>query len=73
MLAILILMAIFAPLITPDRPDAQAFLTAGAGLSRRREHWFGIDDLGRDFFTRIVYGARVSLTIGFAAAAVQRR
>jgi ABC-type dipeptide/oligopeptide/nickel transport system permease subunit len=33
------------------------------------EFWFGVDDLGRDFFTRIVYGARVSLTIGFAAAA----
>ena len=29
---------------------------------------FGVDDLGRDFFARIVYGARMSLTIGFSAA-----
>lgn len=34
------------------------------------EHWFGTDDLGRDMFTRIAYGARVSLTIGIAAAII---
>ena len=66
-LAILILMAIFAPLITPAPPDAQLFLTEALAFPSS-EHWFGVDNLGRDFYTRIVYGARVSLTIGFAAA-----
>jgi peptide/nickel transport system permease protein/oligopeptide transport system permease protein len=62
------LAAIFAPLFTKTSPDAQAFLTQALAFPSS-EFWFGVDDLGRDFFTRIVYGARVSLTIGFAAAA----
>ena len=67
-LGVITLMAILAPLITPAGPNEQAFLTEALGFPSAA-HWFGIDDLGRDFFTRIVYGARVSLTIGFAAAA----
>ena len=66
-LAVLLLMAIFAPLITKTGPNDQAFLTQ-AYAPPSAEFWFGVDDLGRDFFTRIVYGARVSLSIGFAAA-----
>lgn len=66
-LAILILMAIFAPLLTPAPPDAQLFLTEALAFPSP-QHWFGVDNLGRDFYTRIVYGSRVSLTIGFAAA-----
>lgn len=66
-LAILILMAIFAPFITKTGPNAQSFLTQALAFPSS-EFWFGVDDLGRDFFTRIVYGARVSLTIGFSAA-----
>lgn len=34
------------------------------------QHWFGTDDLGRDVFTRVWYGARISLTIGIAAACI---
>ena len=67
-LLILVVMAIFAPLITPIGPDAQAFLPQALAFPSM-EHWFGVDDLGRDFYTRVVYGARVSLTIGFSAAA----
>lgn len=67
-LGILVLAAIFAPLFTKTDPTAQAFLTDALAFPSA-EHWFGVDNLGRDFFTRIVYGARVSLTIGFAAAA----
>jgi len=66
-LVILILAAILAPLFTKTDPSAQAFLTQSLAFPSA-EFWFGVDDLGRDFFTRIVYGARVSLTIGFAAA-----
>jgi len=66
-LAILILMAIFAPLITPAPPEAQLFLSEALAFPSP-EHWFGVDNLGRDFYTRNVYGARISLTIGFTAA-----
>ncbi len=66
-LAIIILMAIFAPLVSKTGPNEQAFLTKSLAFPSA-EHWFGIDDLGRDFFTRIVYGARVSLGIGLSAA-----
>jgi ABC-type dipeptide/oligopeptide/nickel transport system permease subunit len=63
----LILMAIFAPLITIAGYDEQNFLDHGLEPPSP-QFWFGVDDLGRDFFSRIVYGARVSLTIGFASA-----
>lgn len=39
-------------------------------LAPSAEHWFGTDDLGRDIFTRTAYGARISLFIGIAAAAI---
>lgn len=66
-LLVLILAAVFAPLFTKTGPNDQAFLTSNLAFPSW-EFWFGVDDIGRDFFTRIVYGARVSLTIGFAAA-----
>lgn len=66
-LAIIVLMAILAPFFTKTDPSAQAFLTQSLAFPSA-EFWFGVDDLGRDFFTRVVYGARVSLSIGFAAA-----
>ena len=66
-LVILILMAIFAPVITGTSGNDQAFLTQALAFPSP-QHWFGIDDLGRDFFARIVYGAQVSLGIGFSAA-----
>ena len=66
-LVVIILMAIFAPLFTKTDPSAQAYLTQSLAFPSA-EFWFGVDDLGRDFFTRVVYGARVSLSIGFTAA-----
>ena len=66
-LIVLIVMAILAPVITGTGGNEQAFLTQALAFPSA-QHWFGIDDLGRDFFGRIVYGARVSLGIGFSAA-----
>ncbi len=66
-LGLLILLAVFAPLITPAGPNDQVFLDRMLAFPSL-DHPMGIDDLGRDFWSRILYGARVSLTIGFAAA-----
>jgi peptide/nickel transport system permease protein/oligopeptide transport system permease protein len=66
-LLVVVLMAIFAPLITSTGPNDQLYLTSALNFPSAT-HWFGVDDLGRDFFTRIVYGARISLGIGFSAA-----
>lgn len=56
-----IVVAIAAPLIAPYDPDAQL---ATRLLPPSREHLMGTDELGRDTFSRIVFGARVSLQVG---------
>lgn len=62
---ILVLMAIFAPLIAPYPYDKQNLLNTRKPPSA--EHIMGTDELGRDIFSRIVYGSRYSLSIGFLA------
>ena len=58
-----LVMAIAAPLIAPSGPSE---LGAGRRLDGpSASHIFGTDNLGRDVFSRVVYGARVSMTIGF--------
>lgn len=58
-----VLVAIIAPFIAPYGYDE---LHAGERLTGpSAQNWFGTDDLGRDIFTRIVYGARISLFVGF--------
>jgi peptide/nickel transport system permease protein len=66
------LVAIFAPLIAPFDPRAQdlTLLAEGCCPGPSREHWFGVDALGRDEFSRVVYGARYSLLIGVVAVTV---
>ena len=63
---LMILMAIFAPYLGTTDP------TALAPARRTREpsaqYWFGTDMLGRDVYSRVVYGARVSLIVGFSVA-----
>jgi peptide/nickel transport system permease protein/oligopeptide transport system permease protein len=68
-LVILVLMAIFAPLITPARYDQQIYLERTLAFPSK-ENWFGVDAVGRDFYSRIIYGARVSLGIGVTSALV---
>jgi peptide/nickel transport system permease protein len=55
-----LLIAIFAPLIAPYGPLAQSFTAA---QSPTLHHPFGTDELGRDVFSRVIYGARVSIPI----------
>jgi len=62
------LSALLAPLISPQDPlKTQA---ADNLLPPSREHFFGTDDMGRDVLSRILYGGRVSLTVGFLATFV---
>lgn len=65
-LALAILIAILAPWISPYAPDAQSIPDRLLGPSPT--HWLGTDSLGRDLLTRLIYGARLSLTIGIATA-----
>jgi peptide/nickel transport system permease protein len=65
-----VVLAVFAPWVTPYQPDEQHFegLTLeGAPLPPNEEFWLGTDLLGRDLYTRLVYGARTSLLIGLVA------
>jgi peptide/nickel transport system permease protein len=68
----IIIIAIFAPLIAPFDPRAQdlALIREGCCPGPSREHFFGVDELGRDEFSRIVYGARYSLLIGVVSVTV---
>jgi hypothetical protein len=52
--------AIFAPLIAPHNPLAQTFPPSQSPV---RDHLFGTDELGRDVFSRVIYGSRISLPI----------
>lgn len=61
----LILVAVIGPLFTQYGMDEQDVINRLQGISS--EHWFGTDQLGRDVFTRVVYGTRVSLLAGFFA------
>lgn len=60
-----ILSAIFAPQVTPYAPDAMNLRARFEGPSAT--HWLGTDENGRDLLTRVVFGARVSLTVGVLA------
>jgi oligopeptide transport system permease protein len=59
---LLTLAAIFAPLITPYTFDKQILTDVLQGPSAK--HWLGTDQLGRDAFSRLIYGARTSLAVG---------
>jgi peptide/nickel transport system permease protein len=65
---VLIVAAVFAPLIATHDPIVQNLSMRFAAPSA--EHWFGTDSLGRDVFSRLVYGARISLQVGITVTAV---
>lgn len=64
----ILVLALLAPLIAPFDPDAinvKAILLAPSS-----DHWMGTDGLGRDVFSRMLYGARISLLVGFVAVGI---
>ena len=64
--------AILAPVLAPFDPRAQdlSLLRGACCPGPSAEHWFGVDALGRDEFSRVLYGARFSLLIGVVAVSV---
>lgn len=71
---LMVFLAIFAPYLTPYDPFEQnleaRLINPFWGTGGSWAHPFGTDSLGRDYLTRILYGARISLTIGFGAALI---
>lgn len=68
LLSIIILLAIFGPYLSSYTYSETHLMDKN--LPPMASHWFGTDDLGRDLFTRVCYGARISLFVGTAAAFV---
>lgn len=65
---LMFLVSFLAPYITPYQPDAlDAYHVL---LPPSTAHWLGTDDLGRDVFTRLVFGSRISLKVGFVAIGI---
>jgi peptide/nickel transport system permease protein len=66
-IGVVVALALLAPVIATHDPTEQKLL--GRLQSPSSEHWLGTDELGRDEFSRLVYGARISLFIGFVGTA----
>jgi len=67
LIAIFFLMALLAPWISPQDP---AHINLPSRLQNASaSHWFGTDELGRDIFSRIIYGARISMLVGVSVVA----
>jgi peptide/nickel transport system permease protein len=67
-LALMLLIALLAPWL--GTVDPQVLSPAQRLKPPSSEHWFGTDMLGRDVYSRVIYGARISLTVGIAVAAL---
>ncbi len=67
-LAILIFSAVFAPIVAPYDPNKQDLVNMLKGVSM--EHIFGTDSMGRDVLSRIIYGGRISFTVGLVSVMI---
>ncbi len=64
----LLLVAIFAPWVAPYDPSTPDYMAILQGPSAA--HWAGTDAYGRDVFSRILFGARISLAVGFLSVSL---
>lgn len=69
-LALMYIIALLAPLLAPYDPIAQTDIVRTSFMAPNAEHWLGTDRFGRDVLSRILYGARISLSIGFIATLI---
>ena len=67
-LAIMVLVALMAPVLFTG--DPKEINTRDRFVSPSVGHWFGTDNVGRDVYTRVIYGSRVSLIVGFSVALI---
>src|SRR5437868_11645908 len=67
-IVLLVLVALFAPLIATH--DVGATNLLARYLPPSSEHWLGTDSTGRDIFSRLIFGARISLRVGIVVVAV---
>lgn len=65
---LLLIVAVFAPLIAPFDPLEQDLMTATMAPSQEPGRWLGTDSLGRDVLSRMIYATRIALTVAFVAA-----
>src|SRR5262244_2935597 len=77
LLIVIVVVAIFAPLISPQNPYDLAQLDVidgrlppGSKSPAGNTYWLGTDDQGRDMLSAILYGLRISLTVGIASTAI---
>ena len=68
LLALLVCAAVFGPMLSPYPYDGMDAMSRNQGSTAA--HWFGTDQMGRDILTRVLYGTRVSLLVGFASTAL---
>jgi ABC-type dipeptide/oligopeptide/nickel transport system permease subunit len=71
LIALLLLVALLAPAIAPYAYDAQDRAYAQLPAPPDAHHWLGTDDLGQDILSRLIYGARASLTISAVVLGLQ--
>jgi len=68
LILLFVIAAIFAPLIAPYSPIEQNLLQRRQPPSR--QHWMGLDEVGRDVFSRLIFGARASLQVGLLSVSL---
>ena len=69
-IVLMYLVMLLAPLLSPYDPIAQDNVAQTSFLPPSAAHWFGTDRFGRDVLSRVLYGARISLSIGFLATLI---
>ncbi|MBU0686974.1 MAG: ABC transporter permease [Candidatus Margulisbacteria bacterium] len=66
-LGLFIFLAVFANVISPYNPES---IVESETQPPSLKHWFGTDEIGRDILSRVFYGSRISLTVGFVAVVI---
>lgn len=67
-IVMILILAVFGPMLSPYEYDSMDFMIINEPPNL--SHWFGTDIFGRDLFVRVMYGARISLSVGFMASII---